>query len=787
MIAQRPYPIEPWAVTETRLDLDLLPQSESLFALSNGHIGLRGNLDEGEPYGLPGTYLNSFYEQRPLPYAEAAYGYPENDQTMINVTDGKLIRLLVDDEPFDVRYGDLHEHRRNLDLRTGLLERSVDWTSPGQSRVRVRSRRLVSFAQRSIAAIEYVVEPVDRPARLILQSELVANEEQPPMSRDPRVAAVLDSPLRAVAQDHDEHSIVLLHRTRASNLLMGAGMSHIIEAPGRAEIDSAVREDWARRTVACTVQPGEQLRIVKFVAYAWSGLRSENAVRDQVASALSQARFSGWDGLVAEQAAYLDEFWGAADVEVEGDAELQQAVRFALFHVLQAGARAERRAIPSKGLTGPGYDGHTFWDTEMYVLPVLTYTQPGAAADALKWRHSTLDRARDRARELNLSGAAFPWRTIRGEECSGYWPAGTAAFHINADIAAAVVRYCDATGDDAFESEFGLELLVDIARLFMSLGHHDQHGGWHIDGVTGPDEYSAIADDNVYTNLMAAHALVAAADSALRHPAVARRLGVTTEEGATWRGAAAAVHIPYDDALEVHEQSAGFTGHDEWDFRGRNTYPLLLHVPYFDLYRKQVLKQADTVLAMHWCGDKFTAEEKARNFDYYERRTARDSSLSSCTQAVLAAEIGHLDLAYDYAYEAALIDLLDLQENSRNGLHMASLGGAWLALVAGFGGFRDYGGVPSFNPALPEGLTRLRFSLRWRDVRLSVDVERHQVTYSVLDDLPAAVLLRHQGEDIVVTAAEPATRALHPRVAMLPAPEQPPGRAPMSARRPMES
>lgn len=415
MIVQRPYPVEPWSVSETALDLDLLAQSESLFALSNGHIGLRGNLDEGEPFGIPGTYLNSFYEQRPLPYAEAGYGYPEMGQTLIDVTNGKLIRLLVDDAPFDVRYGDLHEHHRRLDLRTGLLERAVEWTSPGQTRVRVRSRRLVSFSHRAVAAIEYVVEAVGREARIILQSELVANEQQPSLSPDPRVAALLENPLQAVAQDHDGHWVVLLHRTQASGLLVGAGMGHVLQAPGRTETEVAVREDWARLTVACTLQPGEQLRVVKMIAYSWSSLRSETAVRGQVASALSGARFAGWDGLVREQRAYLDTFWDAADVEVEGNAEMQQAVRFALFHVLQSGARAERRAIPSKGLTGPGYNGHTFWDSEMFVLPLLTYTQPAAAADALRWRHATLEQARQRAAELHLAGAAFPWRTIRGQ------------------------------------------------------------------------------------------------------------------------------------------------------------------------------------------------------------------------------------------------------------------------------------------------------------------------------------------------------------------------------------
>jgi alpha,alpha-trehalose phosphorylase len=778
MIHDRQYPVEPWSVSETSLDLQLLAQSESLFALSNGHIGLRGNLDEGEPFGIPGTYLNSFFEMRPLPYAEAGYGYPEEGQTIVDVTNGKIVRLLVDDAPLDVRYGTMHRHHRRIDLRSGILERDVDWTSNGGSRVHVTSRRLVSFTQRSIAAIEYVVEPVESPMRIIVQSELVANEAQPALSGDPRVAAVLEHPLEAVAQHVDDRAAVLMHRTVRSNLLMGASMSHVFEADGRIEPDVVITPDWARLTLACRLEPGERLRLVKLLAYGWSSLRSETAVRDQVSAAISGARFAGWDGLVREQREYLDSFWACSDVEVDGNAELQQAVRFGLFHVLQCGARAERRAIPSKGLTGPGYDGHTFWDTEGFVLPVLTYTEPKAAADALRWRHSTLDLARDRAQQLGLRGAAFPWRTIRGQECSGYWPAGTAAFHVNADIAAAVERYVAATGDTAFEAEVGLELLVENARLWMSLGHHDRHGHWHIDGVTGPDEYSAIADDNVFTNLMAARTLVAAAEACLRHPLVARDLHVDSEEEATWRDAAERVHVPYDAEIGVHQQAEGFTRHAEWDFEAsRDKYPLLLHAPYFDLYRKQVVKQADLELAMYWCGDRFSDEDKARNVDYYERRTVRDSSLSAAPQAVMAAEVGHLDLAYDYAYEAALIDLLDLHHNSRDGLHMASLAGAWIALVGGFGGFRDHGGEPSFDPALPEGLAALRFTIRWRDARLHVEIDHDSVTYSLREPAPP-VVIRHAGQPLEV-GEQPVTVPVRVREPRMPRPPQPPGREPI--------
>lgn len=777
MIAQDTFPVDPWLVRETQLVLDLLGSSESVFALSNGHIGFRGNLDEGEPHGLPGTYLNSFHEERPLPYAEAGYGYPEVGQTVVNVTDGKLVRLFVDDEPFDVRYGTLTSHERVLDLRAGTLVRTAEWTSPAGKRIRVRSTRLVSFVQRACAAVEYAVEAVDQEIRVTLQSELVANAAMPEQSDDPRVAAVLRSPLEAVEGDSGTAGATLVHRTRVSGLQMAAGMENHVDAPGRVDVETHDKPDWARTTVVTTLEPGQGLRLTKFVAYGWSALRSTPALRDQVAGALSGARFTGFDGMLTEQREYLDEFWDAADVEVEGDAEVQQAVRFALFHVLQAGARAEQRGIAAKGLTGPGYDGHTFWDTEAYVLPVLTYTSPQAAADALRWRARTVEPARQRAAELGLRGAAFPWRTIRGQESSGYWPAGTAAFHVNADIAAAVERYRVATGSEDLETDGGLLVLVETARLWMSLGHHDARGGWHVAGVTGPDEYTAVVVDNVFTNLAAAQNLRVAAEACGRQPDLARSLGVDLEEQAAWRDAAAAVVLPYDEDLRVHQQCEGFTQRPEWDFTAHRDYPLLLHSPYFDLYRRQVVKQADLQMALFWFPDAFTAEEKARAVDYYERRTVRDSSLSAAVQAITAAEVGHLELAHDYLYEAASVDLRDLHHNTGDGLHMASLAGTWLALVHGFGGMRDTGGSLRFDPHLPSGMTRLRFTIRWRQAKLCVDVRPGTVTYTVRDH-GSSIDLRHGDEQLTVHSGEPVTRALTPLVPLLPRPVQPPGRAP---------
>jgi alpha,alpha-trehalose phosphorylase len=782
MIKQSAYGTEPWRLVEKRLDLDILAQSESIFALSNGHIGLRGNLDEGDPHGLPGSYLNSVYEARPLPYAEAGYGYPDDGQTVINVTNGKIIRLLVDDEPLDIRYGTLHSHERVLDLRAGTLTRTVDWSSPAGARIKVTSVRMVSLTQRAIAAISYTVEPVDSKLRLVLQSEIVTNEELPQGGKDPRVAAALENPLVSegfqCTNDGSPDRALLVHRTRVSGLRIAAGMSHVITGPDKMQTRNEAFPDLGRVTIATEVAPGERLNVVKYVGYGWSSGRSKSALTDQVVAALAGAHLTGWDGLLAEQRAYLDEFWEGADVEVDGDAEIQQAVRFGLFHILQAGARGENRPIAAKGLTGTGYDGHTFWDTESFVLPVLMYTHPAAAADALRWRYMVLDVARQHATDLGLEGAAFPWRTIRGQECSGYWPAGTAAFHINADIADAVARYLDATEDEKFEQEVGLELLVETARLWRSLGQHDAMGRFRIEGVTGPDEYSAIKDNNIYTNLMAQRNLANACSVAERMPAAAQALGVTTEEAASWRDAAAAMHIPFDERLGVHPQHEGFTDYARWDFKNtpEDHYPLLLHYPYFQLYRKQVVKQADLVLAMYFRPDAFTAEQKARNFAYYEPLTVRDSSLSACTQAVIAAEVGQLDLAHDYLAEAALMDLRDVEHNTADGVHMASLAGAWMALVAGFGGMRAGAGALMFSPRLPGGISQLRFRLRYRGRRLRVTITAERAKYELLDGDPLPVV--HHGKEFQL--GHRASEHDIPPVHSGPRPEQPPGRAPYS-------
>jgi alpha,alpha-trehalose phosphorylase len=323
----------------------------------------------------------------------------------------------------------------------------------------------------------------------------------------------------------------------------------------------------------------------------------------------------------------------------------------------------------------------------------------------------------------------------------------------------------------------GCELLVESARLWMSLGYHDDEGDFRIDGVTGPDEYSALVDNNVYTNLMAQLNLRSAVAAVGRHAEVAERLEVDAQERDSWKVAADAMHVPYDERLGIHPQDEHVLQHERWDFEHTPAehYPLLLHYPYLRLYSKQVVKQSDLVLAMHWRGDAFTPEQKRRNFDYYEQLCVRDSSLSACTQAVMAAEVGHLHLAKAYLYEAARMDIADLERNTGDGLHMASLAGAVIATVAGFGGLRDSGGRLSFRPQLPEGIERLGYALAVRGRLLRVEVLPDEATYTL--EQGGKIHLFHWDEELSLEGGSKVTLPIPPLMD-LPAPSQPPGRSP---------
>jgi alpha,alpha-trehalose phosphorylase len=471
----------------------------------------------------------------------------------------------------------------------------------------------------------------------------------------------------------------------------------------------------------------------------------------------------------------MDDFWRRSDVRVRDvrddrtkrtTVEIQQAIRFNLFHILQASARAESAGVPAKGLTGQAYEGHYFWDTEIYLLPFLTYTSPWIAKNVLAFRYKMLPQARARAKQLGHRGAIFPWRTISGEEASAYYAAGTAQYHINADIIYALRKYVQATGDERFLWDCGAEMLVETARLWLNLGFYsDAKGGkFCINAVTGPDEYNTVVNNNAYTNLMARENLRYAAQTveALEEKApdafkaLANKTSLQLCELEAWRHAAEKMYVPYDDKLKIIPQDDSFLDREPWDFRNTpsDCYPLLLFYHPLNIYRKQVIKQADVVLAMFLLGDAFSPEAKKRNFDFYDPLTTGDSSLSSCVEAIIAAQTGDMDKAIRYGMAALLMDLADVGGNVKDGCHIASMGGTWMMLAYGFGGMRDDDGTLSFWPRrAPQENAILRFTVTYRGKMLEVEISQERVEYSLREGDVLAI--RHEKEQIRLTTEHP--------------------------------
>ena len=729
------------------------PANESVFAIGNGYLGVRGAPEEGTPAYDAGTVLNGFYETWPIVYPEDAYGLARTGQTIVAPPDGSIVRLLVDGEPLDVTTARV---TRVLDMRAGVLRREVELETASGARLLVCSRRLASLVRRNLVAIDYEVTVLDGTAAVTVSSELRPHEEAAADDDPRRHKGFAERPLDPVAAETLGSRVVLTLATRRSGLTLACGMHN--EFAGAASVETSVEGDAARVVAEAALTTGGSLRLRKYVAYHWT---AETAAGDMPARAhrtLDRAAAEGYDAIERAHSERVAEFWERSDIEVDGAPEVQRAVRFNLFQLMQASARAEGLGVPAKGVSGRGYEGHYFWDAEIYVLPFLTHANPEWAKALLRARCDMLPAARRRAREVGHEGALFPWRTINGEEASAWYAAGTAQYHINADVAYGLHHYNRVSGDLGFLLEQGAEVLVETARFWMELGFFSERrdGQFCIHAVTGPDEYTTVVDDNAYTNLLARENLevatriiewLAAADP-VAHAALARELALTADEVEGWRRAAERMYVPRDEALGIVLQDERFLERKRWDFEGtpREKHPLLLHFHPLELYRHQVIKQTDVVLATYLVGHHVSDEEKRRTFDYYDPLTTGDSTLSACIQSVMASEVGYPEAALEYFRAASTVDLDDLHGNTKDGIHVASCGGTWLALVAGFGGLRDFDGEVRFAPRLPAEWSGLRFQIEVRGQRIEVDMKHAATTYRLLEG--AGLMIEHFGEPV---------------------------------------
>ncbi|MBD1543677.1 glycoside hydrolase family 65 protein [Arthrobacter sp. IA7] len=728
------FPNDPWKLVETSHAPGDAGTLETLFALGNGHLGVRGAHWAAADAALPGSFINGFHEIWDIKHAENAFGFARTGQRILYIPDANNFAVVIDGETLSLSESTVLDYRRSVDFATGIYECAIVWQCRSGATVTTVERRAVGFEARGSLGISLELS-ADRAVSADVTSSVINRQDQPVedhSTHDPRRAGRhAGRVLLPLRMEGGDGSLRLSWEAAESKQRVGIAVDHWTSA-GHQPFDTLVDQDDSSVRYVLAIAAEEPFRLEKSVSYAVArgtrtglpGAADAEAGEDPAAAA--EAGLKPVGDVFAESEAHYRSYWASADIQVGGQPELQQAIRWNLFQLAQATARAGVAGIPAKGVTGSGYDGHYFWDQEVYLLPYLTYSNPDGARQVLEFRHEMLPDAKIRAKELSVDGALFPWRTINGLEASAYYAAGTAQFHIAAAVAFATNRYVWASGDSEFRAGMGADLLIETARMWVSLGFFGKDGAFHIHGVTGPDEYTAVVNDNLYTNVMARFNLRAAA--ALDHPAV------DDAERELWEAAAERIQLPFDERFQVYSQDNDFMTLEPWDWTTpRSKYPLLLNFHPLVIYRHQVLKQADTVLAMFLQWQEFTAEEKRRAFDFYDPITTGDSTLSACVQGIMAAEVGYRKAALEHFTNAAFIDLDNTHGNTIDGVHIASTGGVWSSLVCGFAGLRDQGPVPFFDPRLPEEWDTLRFQLRLQGRPLLVELDQDAITLTVLE------------------------------------------------------
>lgn len=771
------YPIDEWRIIEEGFDYITNSRDETIFMIGNGLVGVRGGFEEGYagPLGTShdGTYINGFYDSTPISHPEVAFGLAHMRQTILNVTNGKIIRLYVDGEAFQMTTENVVEYRRELDLRSGVLSRRVVWRTKTGKEVLIEVERLTSFQRRRVLAISYRVTPLNFDGTIQIVSALDGAVTNRIAANDPRVGAFFDGQVLLLDEKiQKENYSALVQRTKATKFALVCGMTNAITSDTEYKVRQEAPGQEVQVIFDIETRKGQAVSLEKMVVFAHSKHQMDEALPLLASKDAKDAAKAGFAKLKQEQHEYLTRFWKQAGIQIEGDTHTQQGLRFNLFHLLQSVGRDGQTNIASKGISGEGYEGHYFWDTETYILPVFLYTMPEIAKSLLKHRYSILDKARAWAKQLSLKGALFAWRTIDGEELSAYFPAGTAQFHINADIIYALKCYYLATKDIDFMLQEGAEMLFETARCWLSLGDHIPGKGFCINCVTGPDEYTAIVNNNTYTNLMVKDHLAFAVDIAnlmktsypQQYEKLVRTITLDEAEIGNWKRASDEMYVHFDEKRGIYGQDDTFLDKAVWDFKsvGDDKHPFLMHFHYLHIYRYQVIKQADLVLALFLQGDMFSRLDKVRNYDYYEPLTTHDSSLSLCIHSIIAAEIGYADQAYDYFAGSARMDLDDTHHNVRDGVHCAAMAGTWMSLVFGFGGMRQYNGQLSFHPTLPIQWKSYSFNVVFNGRVISVGVSPTGVQYNLIEGDPLQI--KHREEKFMLSKNEAVVKSLKPKV-----------------------
>lgn len=732
-----------WQLKSNDLSTKGLLLEESLFSIGNGYIGVRGCLDEatsGIKDTIRGSYINGYYDIVPILYSEKAYGFPTVQDKQPRIMDTQTSLIFLDGEQVVFEASRLKDYYRVLDFKKGVSERGYIYTTDSGREAKLSFRRLASFTAQNLLC--YLID-VEYKGEIEIISYIDSEVSNHSDSDDPRVAAGNEKLLMLKKLYVEDNKAFCEMETIVSKIPLLTVVDYMGESKdGGCKIEHVIEE----QRIATSIK-GKNLLSVQKNCIFMDGIRAESIY---ISALELQRKYQGisFDQIVKEQELYLMQFWSSSDIEIFGNEGIQKAIRFQLFQLLQSVGKDVHSNISAKGLSGEGYEGHYFWDTEIYVLPLLQLTQPKLAQKLLLYRRHILPQAKNRAKELGHSrGAAYPWRTISGIECSSYFPAGTAQYHINADIAYGFIQYHLYHGDNDFMLDAGAEVIFETARIWLEIGHWHK-GAYHIDDVTGPDEYTAIVNNNYYTNAMAKYHMYWAGKlydelmsyDNIRFKKLCSRISLTEKEIDEMRHASEFMYLPYDEELGIYAQDDSFLKKAVWDFEGtkENQYPLLLHFHPLTIYRYQVLKQADTVLAHFLLEDYAEPEAMKKSFDYYEKITTHDSSLSSCIYGIMACRYGYTDKAKDFFMESLQLDLGDTHGNTKDGLHMANLAGSCLGVIYGFAGFRVKEAGISLSPIVPKGMEGYGIKVHYRGSWLEVAV-KEQVSIKLLHGGPVKI------------------------------------------------
>lgn len=749
-----------WQLKKTGFMPEGLALEESLFSLGNGYLGVRGCLEEfaQSPGTIRGSYINGLYARVPMQHAENAAGFPQQQDKQPRIADTQTSQLWLDGEALELAPERLRDYERSLNFEQGQTTRTYTYLCKSGKEAKLKFERIASLVYPECFCYRI---SVDYPGQIHLVTHLDGDVENYVNPKDPRVGSGHSKLLKCLAISATQQE---------GNLLMEVASTGIRQAVAVA-VNARTYQVPVPFEVAClgdkiiwqTTTRGD-LQFEKRCAYSDS-LRTE-ACLDR---AINMLNHSAFDYLSAIQEDYLKSYWEAYGIEIHGCHQDQVAIRFMQFQLLQALGRDAYSNMAAKGLSGEGYEGHYFWDTEIYGIPAAMWSMPERSRALLSYRHRLLPMAKDRALELgHLRGAAFPWRTISGIESSGYFPAGTAQYHINADIAYAGIQYHLAHEDWEFTRDVLFELIFETALIWLEIGH--RHGdSFRICAVTGPDEYTAIVNNNYYTNSMAKYHLDAV--GWLYEALVARygaafesqwHLRLTPEVQTEIRWACDHMYLPVDAARNMAKQDDTFLEKPPWPFdvEAFQKRPLLLHYHPLTIYRYQVLKQADAVLAHLLVEGDASETFMANTFNYYEPLTTHDSSLSACIYGMMAARLNDPVKAYAYFQESLALDLEDTHGNTKDGLHLANIAGSVLSIYKGFGGMRLEGDGLHLRPKLPLAWRGYGYGVTYLGGHLRFSIRRHDqgmtttLTYKH-DKGQGVTLWLHLGDQIHQVALAP--------------------------------